>query len=64
MPPPANNQTSKKLTLPNLMGKFYNLCSERDYPAERFHGRKAVFPFNDHNPPSLAMFEVWFGPFA
>lgn len=36
--------------------KFYNLCSERAYPAERFHGRVAHFPFDDHNPPPLGMF--------
>jgi phosphatidylinositol-3,4,5-trisphosphate 3-phosphatase/dual-specificity protein phosphatase PTEN len=32
------------------------LCSERAYPAERFHGRVAHFPFDDHNPPPLGMF--------
>ena len=36
--------------------KFYNLCSERAYPPERFHGRVAHFPFDDHNPPPLGMF--------
>ena len=32
------------------------MCSERAYPAERFHGRVAHFPFDDHNPPPLGMF--------
>ena len=35
--------------------KFYNLCSERQYPVERFHGRVSCFPFDDHNPPPLAL---------
>jgi phosphatidylinositol-3,4,5-trisphosphate 3-phosphatase/dual-specificity protein phosphatase PTEN len=36
--------------------KFYNLCSERAYPSERFHNRVSHFPFDDHNPPPLGMF--------
>ena len=36
--------------------KFYNLCSERAYPPERYHGRVAHFPFDDHNPCPLGMF--------
>lgn len=36
--------------------KLYNLCSERDYPKERFHGRVAKYPFDDHNPPPMRMF--------
>jgi protein-tyrosine phosphatase len=35
--------------------KFYNLCSERAYPPEKYHGRVAHFPFDDHNPPPLGM---------
>jgi len=27
-----------------------NLCSERVYPTELFHGRVVRFPFDDHNP--------------
>jgi phosphatidylinositol-3,4,5-trisphosphate 3-phosphatase/dual-specificity protein phosphatase PTEN len=36
--------------------KLYNLCSERDYPKERFHGRVSKYPFDDHNPPAMRMF--------
>lgn len=35
--------------------KLYNLCAERTYPAERFHGQFVRFPFEDHNPPPLGM---------
>ena len=36
--------------------KFYNLCSERAYPATRFHGRFERVPFDDHCPPPLGLF--------
>ncbi|KAJ1448225.1 protein-tyrosine phosphatase-like protein [Pelagophyceae sp. CCMP2097] len=36
--------------------RLYNLCSERTYPTDRFHGRFVRFPFDDHNPPPMGMF--------
>ncbi|KAG8231715.1 hypothetical protein J437_LFUL018959 [Ladona fulva] len=33
--------------------KVYNLCSERDYEASRFHGRVKRYHIDDHNVPSL-----------
>lgn len=35
--------------------RVYNLCSERRYDPERFHGRVARFPFDDHNCPPFDM---------
>lgn len=35
--------------------KVYNLCSERKYPHERFHGSVAEFPFDDHRTPPIEL---------
>jgi len=35
--------------------RIYNLCEERDYPEEGFHGRVKRFGFDDHNPPPLSL---------
>eukprot|EP01119_Soliformovum_irregulare_P019278 TRINITY_DN6064_c0_g1_i6.p1 TRINITY_DN6064_c0_g1~~TRINITY_DN6064_c0_g1_i6.p1 ORF type:complete len:465 (-),score=131.04 TRINITY_DN6064_c0_g1_i6:798-2192(-) len=37
--------------------KIFNLCSERMYNIEKFDGRVALFPFDDHNCPSISLIE-------
>eukprot|EP01125_Pyxidicula_operculata_P012723 TRINITY_DN4194_c0_g3_i1.p1 TRINITY_DN4194_c0_g3~~TRINITY_DN4194_c0_g3_i1.p1 ORF type:complete len:860 (-),score=290.58 TRINITY_DN4194_c0_g3_i1:378-2957(-) len=36
--------------------RVYNLCSERSYPPKKFYS-VALFPFDDHCPPTMEMFE-------
>eukprot|EP00735_Rhodelphis_limneticus_P014826 TRINITY_DN8923_c0_g1::TRINITY_DN8923_c0_g1_i1::g.24719::m.24719 TRINITY_DN8923_c0_g1::TRINITY_DN8923_c0_g1_i1::g.24719 ORF type:complete len:133 (+),score=11.80,sp/Q8T9S7/PTEN_DICDI/52.31/6e-44,Y_phosphatase3/PF13350.1/1.5e-05,DSPc/PF00782.15/0.00021,Y_phosphatase/PF00102.22/0.0016,PTPlike_phytase/PF14566.1/0.0025,CDKN3/PF05706.7/0.0057,Y_phosphatase2/PF03162.8/0.0084 TRINITY_DN8923_c0_g1_i1:305-703(+) len=39
--------------------KVYNLCSEREYPASKFLGRVARFPFDDHCPPPMDLMRAF-----
>ncbi|DAZ98729.1 TPA: hypothetical protein N0F65_006761 [Lagenidium giganteum] len=37
--------------------QIYNLCSERSYDKEKFHSRVMEFPFDDHCPPPIDLFD-------
>lgn len=35
--------------------RIINLCSERQYNLDTFHGNVARYPFPDHNPPAMEL---------
>ena len=39
--------------------KVYNLCGEREYPADSFNAQKR-YPFDDHNPSAVVSTRKYF----